>query len=68
VMLFFAFLSWVGYGWVKSPPDWYIIGFNVPVVCSVSVILCQFWIYRSQGDPAVLKDLAKSSRSVENGL
>ena len=56
VMLFFAFSSWVAYGWIKSPHDWYIIGSNVPGVCWVSVILCQFWIYRSQGDPAVPKD------------
>ena len=46
VVLFFTFSSWITYGFVKSPKDWYIIGSNIPGAGWVFIILCQFWIYR----------------------
>ncbi|MBI2486693.1 MAG: hypothetical protein HYW01_06995 [Deltaproteobacteria bacterium] len=48
VVLCFTFSSWIAYGLVKSPQDWFIIGSNVPGAGWVFVILCQFWIYRSK--------------------
>ncbi len=48
VVLFFTFSIWITYGLVKSPKDWYIIGSNIPGMGCVSIILCQFWIYRSK--------------------
>ena len=45
-VLFFTFSSWIAYGLVKSPKDWYIIGSNIPGAGWVFVILFQFWIYR----------------------
>ena len=55
VMLFLAFSSWVVYGLVKFPHDWYIVGSNSVGLVSVAVILLQFWFYRSSAqssDPA----------------
>jgi len=48
VVLFFTFSSWIIYGFVKFPRDWYIIGSNIPGAACVFVILCQFWAYRAK--------------------
>ncbi len=48
VLMFFTFSSWVVYGLVKSPKDWYIVGSNIPGACCIFIILCQFWAYRSK--------------------
>ncbi|TFH02232.1 MAG: hypothetical protein E4H13_02695 [Calditrichales bacterium] len=48
VLLFLTFLSWVVYAWVKTPRDFYIIISNAIGMISVSIIIYQFWAYRSQ--------------------
>jgi len=50
VVLFFTFSSWIIYGFVKFPRDWYIIGSNIPGAFCVFVILCQFWFYLVKGN------------------
>ena len=48
ILLFLTFLSWVVYAWVKTPQDFYIIISNSIGLFSVSIIIYQFWIYRSR--------------------
>ena len=48
VMLMLTFFIWLAYGLVLSPRNWFIIGSNLPGVAFVTVILAQFWIYRSR--------------------
>ena len=47
VLLFVTCCSWLLYGFVKHPMDWYIILSNLIGLLSVSIVLVQFWIYRS---------------------
>ena len=48
ILLLVTICSWLLYGFVKSPMDWYIILSNLIGFVSVSVILVQFWIYRTR--------------------
>ena len=52
VMLFLTFSSWVVYGLVQSPQNWFIIGSNFPGSVCVVIILCQFWAYRIRRNAA----------------
>ena len=45
IALFCTFSSWVIYGLVKCPKDWYIVGSNAPGVACMVIILYQFWKY-----------------------
>lgn len=47
ILLLVTICSWLLYGLVKSPMDWYIIISNLIGFISVSAILFQFWIYRT---------------------
>ncbi len=48
VLLILTSCSWVTYGFVRSPQDWYIIFPNSLGFLSGIIILFQFWIYRSK--------------------
>jgi uncharacterized protein with PQ loop repeat len=52
VMLLCTFCSWVFYGLVKTPQDWYIVGSNFPGAVCVSILLAQFWKYRDRNSGA----------------
>jgi uncharacterized protein with PQ loop repeat len=48
ILLFLTILTWLTYGIVKTPMDWYIILSNSFGFISVAIILFQFWIYRNR--------------------
>ena len=48
ILLILTSCSWVTYGFVRSPHDWYIIFPNSLGFLSGIIILFQFWIYRSK--------------------
>jgi uncharacterized protein with PQ loop repeat len=47
ILLLLTLTTWVIYGFVKIPTDWYIVISNSIGVISSLVILSQFWIYRA---------------------
>ena len=47
ILLFLTFSTWVVYGIVKMPMDWYIIISNSIGAVSGMIIISQFWAYRS---------------------
>ncbi len=43
-----TFSSWVAYGLVKNPRDWYIVASNLPGVIGAAALMFQFWKYRKK--------------------
>jgi len=48
VLLLLTLTTWVVYGIVKMPKDWYIIISNSIGMVSVFIIITQFWVYRTR--------------------
>jgi uncharacterized protein with PQ loop repeat len=53
ILLILTSSSWVLYGFVRSPEDWYIIFPNSLGFLSGIIILYQFWLYRSKSQKAI---------------
>lgn len=47
ILLLLTLTTWVVYGIVKMPMDWYIIISNSIGMVSVLIIISQFWVYRN---------------------
>ncbi len=48
ILLMLTLTTWVVYGSVNMPMDWYIIISNSIGMISVLIIIIQFWIYRTR--------------------